>query len=213
MLLPAQPGAGAVPRAPCPALLFCTSDFLAVLCLAHPWQLFPGKSLPFLGSWHWQEQSFRTCCCNQKLWLTSNKTPGCAPNHKICSSEIPLPWPAVLSHAQNIYCFTSCFSVKVNRNWPRVASQILTVEPEAQHKYRGASECKCLLWILKSGSGWAQKWVCERSPGTGVHTHPASSQGTRTPTQDFSTHKEPLVPSGKSSNANHHGNTQHLHQS
>lgn len=61
---------------------------------------------------------------------------------------------------KNIYCFTSCFSVKVNRNWPRVASQILTVEPEAQHKYRGASECKCLLWILEVAQPELQKCVC-----------------------------------------------------
>lgn len=72
---------------------------------------------------------------------------------------------------KNIYCFTSHFSVKVNRNWPGVAAQILTVEPEAQHKYRGASECKCLLWILESGSAWAAQSVSVREALWQVCTH------------------------------------------
>lgn len=117
---------------------------------------------------------------------------------------------------KNIYCFASCFSVKVNRNWPRVASQILTVEPEAQHKYRGASECKCLLWILEVAQPGLQKCVCvcERRALGQVCTHIRPPPQGHAPLHRISALTgSPLIPPGRNTNANHHGNTQHLHQS
>lgn len=170
------------------ALSFCNSDFLGVVCLAHFWQLFPGRSLTFwepggMGAW-WEQtlfsqwpgkgSSFRTCCCNQRLWLLPaqvkkhqalSQITRSAPRTSLCPDQL------YYHMHKNIYCFTSYFSVKVNRNWLGVASQILTVEPEAQHKYRGASECKCLLWILESSSAWAAGSVCVREALRQVCTH------------------------------------------
>lgn len=173
------------------------------------WEQTSFSQLPGKGS------SFRTCCCNQRLWLLPaqvkkhqalSQITRSAPQTSLCPNQL------YYHMHKNIYCFTSYFSVKVNRNWLGVASQILTVEPEAQHKYRGASECKCLLWILESSSAWAAGSVCVRSPPAGVHTHLAPSTGTCLHAQDFSTHGQPSH-SPRNSNANRHENRQHLHKS
>lgn len=166
----------------CLALLVCNSVFLAAVCLAHLWQLFPDTSLAF-----WEPDSGTHTVLPiamerivfQDLLLqpdavatpgTWNETPGFVPDHKICPQTDLCPDQLHYHMHKNIYCLTSGFSVKVNRNWPGVASQTLTVGPEAQHKYRGASECKCLnsrkqLSLSSTKCVWGAPRKCVHTSG------------------------------------------------
>lgn len=115
----------------------------------------------------------RTCCCNHRLWLIPAQKHRAVTDHKIAHQRSVCPEQLHYHMHNNVYSFTSDFSAKVNRNFTGVAFQTLRVELEAQHKYKGASECKYLLWILESSSAQVCVWMCMCvctcvSPHTGV---------------------------------------------
>lgn len=155
--------------------------------------------------------SFRTCCCNQRLVTpsTTNEAHSSVPDHKIAPQRSVCPEQLYYHMHKNVYCFISHFSVKVNRNWPGVASQILTVELEAQHKYRGASECKCLLWILESSSAWAAQVCVYEEPSRRCVQDPDPSPGTCLHAGFQHSHMA-VSATGRNSNADRHRNRQSI---